>query len=73
MKIIEKYSDWFIEHDKNIMAAHLKKEQHTLKKELELMEEERDNIREYLRRLEALIEKQEELGFISLPTSTGST
>ncbi len=62
MKTMEKFANWFVEHDKRIMDAHLKREKNTFKKELQRIEEERDRIRSHLYRLDALIEKQEELG-----------
>ena len=34
MKTMERFANGFIEHDKLIMKAHLKKEKSTLKKEL---------------------------------------
>lgn len=55
MKTMERFANWFIEHDKLIMKAHLKKEKNTLKKELWRLEEERDRMRDRLHRLEALI------------------
>ncbi len=58
---MEKFANWFIEHDKHIMEARLKQEKHTLKKELHLLENERDKMRSHLSRIDALIEKQEEL------------
>ena len=60
-KTMEKFAGWFIEHDKHIMEARLKQEKHTLKKELHLLENERDRMRSHLSRIDALIEKQEEL------------
>ncbi|HDH12001.1 MAG TPA: hypothetical protein ENG83_07380 [Nitrospirae bacterium] len=60
-KTMEKFASWFIEHDKHIMEARLKQEKHTLKKELHLLENERDRMRSHLSRIDALIEKQEEL------------
>ena len=60
-KTMEKFADWFIEHDKHIMEARLKREKHTLKKELHLLEDERDNMRSHLDRIDILIEKEEEL------------
>lgn len=58
---MEKFADWFIEHDKHIMEARLKREKHALNKELHLLEDERDRMRGHLARIDALIEKQEEL------------
>ena len=60
-KTMEKFADWFIEHDKHIMESRLKREKHTLKRELHLLEDERDRMRSHLGRIDALIEKQEEL------------
>ena len=60
-KTMEKLASWFIEHDRHIMEARLKQEKHTLKKELHLLENERDRMRSHLSRIDALIEKQEEL------------
>ncbi|GBE04394.1 hypothetical protein BMS3Abin10_00010 [bacterium BMS3Abin10] len=61
METMKKFADWFIEHDKHIMEVRLKREKHTLKKELHLLEDERDKMRSHLGRIDALIEKQEEL------------
>lgn len=58
---MKKFADWFIEHDKHIMEARLNREKHTLKKELHLLEDERDKMRGHLGRIDTLIEKQEAL------------
>ena len=71
MKTMEKFANWFVEHDKRVMTAHLKKEKSTLQKELRQMEEERKRIQEHIQRLEALIEKQEELGAVVDQPSIG--
>ena len=60
MQTKENFANWFIEHDKRVMEAHLKREKHTLKKEMRRLQEERDKMREHQRTLEALIEKQED-------------
>jgi len=36
---MEKFTGWFIDHDKRIMAAHINKEKSILKKELRTLEE----------------------------------
>lgn len=61
MKTMKDFADWFIERDKHIMEIRLKKEKHVLEKELRNLEDERDKMRGHLHRIEALIEKQEEL------------
>ncbi len=68
-KTMGKFADWFIEHDKRIMEAHLKQEKHALKKELNLLEDERDRMRSYLNRVDALIEKEENLKTTFIDTS----
>ncbi len=60
-KTMEKFAGWFIEHDKHIMEARLKHEKQILKKELHFLEDERDRMRTHLSRIDAMIEKQEEL------------
>ena len=61
MKTMRDFANWFIERDKHIMEIRLKKENNFLKKELRNLENKRDKMRNYLHRVEALIEKQEEL------------
>lgn len=58
---MEKFASWFIERDKRMMEAHLKREIKTLKKEMRQLEEERDRMRDHLHRIETLIEKQKEM------------
>ena len=71
MKTMEKFANWFIEHDKRIMEIHLKREKNTLEKELRHIEDERDKMRDHLHRLEALIDKQEELASALPHTNKG--
>ena len=61
MKIKEKFADRFSEYDKRIMEAHIKKEKNNLKKELRRLEDERSMMRDPLYRLEALIEKHDDI------------
>jgi len=60
VKIKEKFTDRFAEHDKRIMEAHIKKERNSLKKELQQIQDERDVMRNHLYRLETLIEKHDD-------------
>ncbi len=71
MKTMEKFAGWFVDHDKRIMAAHINKEKNILKKELRTLEEERYTMRNQFHRLEALIEKQEELENALIKASEG--
>ena len=68
---MEKFASWFIEHDKRIMKARLKREIKTLKKEMLQLEEERENMRGHLHRIETLIEKQEEMDAVLTDTAKG--
>lgn len=71
MKTSKKFINWVIEHDKHIMDAHLKKEKNLLEIEYQLMKKELDRLRNYLHRLESLIEKQEELNAVLPGSKTG--
>ena len=72
MKIKEKFADRFIEHDKRLMEAHIKKEKNSLKKESRRLEDERSMMRDHLHRIEALIEKYDDAhaDFSGQPTQT---
>lgn len=71
MKTMKDFADWFVERDKRIMEIRLKKEKSVLNKELRNLEDERDKMRGHLHRVEALIEKQEELKAALGKTSEG--
>ncbi|HDL18321.1 MAG TPA: hypothetical protein ENH29_04650 [Bacteroidetes bacterium] len=68
MKTSKKFVDWMIERDKHIMDAHLKKGKNLLEIEYQLMKKEMNRLRNYLHRLESLIERQEDLNSV-LPES----
>jgi len=71
MKTTKDFANWFIERDKHIMEIRLKKEKNVLKKELRNLEDERNKTRGHLHRVEALIEKQEEVNTALPKTSEG--
>ena len=68
---MEKFADWFIEHDKHMTEVHLINERDVLKKELQNLEDEWDKMRNHLHQVEALIEKQQELNAALPKTSEG--
>jgi len=61
MKIKEKFADRFTEYDKRLMEIYVKKEKNSLKKESRRLEDERFMMRDHLYRLEALIEKHDDI------------
>lgn len=61
MNFFNEFVDWFRKKDENIVATHLKKDREALKKELADLETEYRRMQDFLHRLEAIIEKEEEL------------
>ena len=62
MKTMDKFANWFMDHDNRVMEAHNKKEKKIINKELEHFQKERRKIQDHLHRIEALIEREDELG-----------
>ena len=62
MKTMDKFANWFMDHDNRVMEAHNKKERTIINKELEHLQKERLKIQTHLHRIEALIEQEDELG-----------
>lgn len=63
MGLVEKFIEWFGKKNQKIINLNLKKERKLLSKELAGLEDERNNIRDYIYRLDALIDVEEK--FIS--------
>ncbi len=61
MKTMEKFANWFVDRDKQVMEAYNRKERKALDREIEHLQEERRIIQSHLHRIEALIEKEEEI------------
>ncbi len=57
----KKFADRYTEYDKRLMEAHIKKEKNSLKKESQRLEDKRSMMREHLYRLEAFIEKHDDV------------
>ena len=65
MGLIEIFTEWFGRKNQKIIDLNLKKERKLLSKELAELENERNNIRDYVNRLDSLIDVEEK--FISEP------
>jgi len=63
VELVEKFIEWFGEKNQKIINLNLKKERKLLSKELAGLENERNNIRDYINRLDSLIDVEEK--FIS--------
>ncbi|GBD89545.1 hypothetical protein BMS3Abin04_00251 [bacterium BMS3Abin04] len=70
MGLIEIFTEWFGRKNQKIIDLNLKKERKLLSKELAELENERNNIRDYVNRLDSLIDVEEK--FISEPEKGGN-
>ncbi len=61
MKTMDKFANWFMDHDNRVMVAHNKKERKTIHKELEHLQKERLKMQGHLHSIEALIDMEDEL------------
>ncbi|VAX19558.1 hypothetical protein MNBD_IGNAVI01-820 [hydrothermal vent metagenome] len=59
MGLVEKFTEWFGEKNQKIIDLNLKNERKLLSKELNELESERNKIREYINRLDLLIDVEE--------------
>jgi len=69
MGLVEKFTEWFGEKNQKIIDLNLEKERKLISKELTELEYERNKIRDYVNRLDALIDVEEK--FISEPEKGG--
>ncbi len=61
MKVSPKFARWFKERDKQVLAAHFRKDRFALVKTIRELEAERDRAKDYQSRLETLLESVKEL------------
>ncbi len=61
MKVSPKFALWFKERDKQVIAAHFRKDRITLVKTIRELEAERDRAKDYQSRLETLLESVKKL------------
>ncbi len=59
MSLVTKFADWFHKKDDRIMELHINKEREALKEEYNSLMKERKKMRDFINRLDALIDIEE--------------